>query len=66
MPRLGRSALAGGEPGPVAETRMMRVELSEEDARRLRVLAVQRGETVQGIVGRLIREWLAEEEKRRA
>ena len=42
---------------------MMRVELSAEEARRLRVLALQRGETVQAIVGQLVREWIKREER---
>jgi hypothetical protein len=42
---------------------MMRVELSAEEARRLRVLAIQRGETVQYRIGQLVREWIEREER---
>jgi hypothetical protein len=43
---------------------MMRVELSEADARRLRVLSSITGETVQSLAGRAIRELLEREERR--
>ena len=44
-----------------AETRMMRVEVSEEDARKLRAACALRGETVQWRIGELIRAWVAEQ-----
>jgi hypothetical protein len=59
----GRTARTVGEAQPMADTRMMRVELTAEEARRLRVLALQRGETVQAIVGQLVREWIEREER---
>jgi hypothetical protein len=61
--RPGRTARTVGEAQPMADTRMMRVELSAEEARRLRVLALQRGETVQYRIGQLVREWIEREER---
>jgi hypothetical protein len=49
----------------VPETRTMRVEISEDEARRLRAYCALRGESVQHRIGELIRAWLAEQEQKR-